>query len=221
MLQAIHISCGRIFLAGILALGNSSLLAAPDCPVAAYAPKATNQIADWYEKFIAPSRAAGLLPAGPQPSSDQIEDTVDKLEAFHHRSVTEPLFFEALVQQISANFGKAANFRTLNSAAAEKIYQPGSGAGMDFSALCIDTRTARFPDDTFTITLFGVNSAACQRVGAGLRGLVFTATRINGAGNAECRPDHIYYKHLIVPVRAGTNFITFLCSKDAGGCAGR
>ena len=36
-----------------------------------------------------------------------------------------------------------------------------------------------------------------------------------------CRPDYPFFRMLFVPVLAGTNTITFLCSKDTGGCAGR
>jgi hypothetical protein len=54
-----------------------------------------------------------------------------------------------------------------------------------------------------------------------LRGLVFTETLVNGATKAECHPDHVYYKSFIVPIAAGTNVVTFVCGKDANGCARR
>jgi hypothetical protein len=82
--------------------------------------------------------------------------------------------------------------------------------------MCIDTRTTATPDDTVAVTLFGMSRDDCQHVG--LRGLVFTGALVNGSINGECRPDHVYYRRLIIPVNAGTNAITFLCRKDVGGC---
>jgi hypothetical protein len=209
-----------IFLAALLCLGNSVALAAPDCPIAAYAPKATPQITDWYEKYISPSRAIGGLPAGPRLTRAQVEALVELLDAIHLHNISDPLAFEPLVQQIAAHYAKDGDFKGLNSASAEKIYKPETGSKLDFSTLCIDVRRSRFPDDTFAISLFGVNNYNCQRV-AGMRGLVFTDTLVNGAAKAECRPNDTYFRSLIIPVSAGTNVITFVCSKDANGCARR
>ena len=209
----------RIVLAALLCLVNSPLLAAPDCPIPAYTPKTTDLITDWHQTYISPAMAAIGLPASPRPTKEQTEALVERLDAFHHRGISEPLFFESLTQQIATRYEKAGDFKGLNTSVAEKLYKSGSGASLDFTALCIDTRQTRFSDDTFAITLFGVNNYECSH--ASLRGLVFTGTLVNGGANGECRPDHVYYKRLIIPVKAGTNTITFVCNKDANGCAQR
>jgi hypothetical protein len=208
-----------ILLLVILILGNSPLLAAPECPASITPPKAPDQIVDWYDKYIGPSRALTGLPEIPRPTRSVVEALIEKTAAFHRRGVSDPLFFESLVQQIAASYANDGDFKGLTSAAAQKIYRAGSGSDLDFSALCIDTRRSRFPEDTFAITLFGVNFDNCQHVTG--RGLIFTSTMINGSANGECRPDHNFFRMLIVPVFAGTNTVTFVCSKDVGGCAGR
>ena len=209
-----------VFLAALSALGTTYALAAPACPIPDYAPRTTSQITDWYEKYIGPSRAIGGFPAGPRPGKDQVEALTEVLDAIHLRNITDPLIFEPLVQQIADHYAKDGDFKGLNSASAEKIYKSGSGPKLDFSALCIDVRRGTFPEDTFAISLFGVNNYNCQRASR-LRGLVFTETLVNGAAKVECRPDDTYYRNLIFPVTAGTNVITFVCSKDANGCARR
>ncbi|HEV2007658.1 MAG TPA: hypothetical protein VGQ88_02925 [Burkholderiales bacterium] len=196
--------------------GNSFAFAAPDCPVPAYAPRGNDQITDWYDKYIRPPRVFAGLPDSPRPTEEQIETLVEKLEAFHHRSIGDPLFFEPLVQQISLHFGAMPSFKGFSSTAAEKLYKSGAGSALDFSALCIDTRSVSFSDDTFAISLFGVNNYDCRH--ASLRGLVFTDSLINGAANAPCHADHIYYKNLIFRIAAGTNVVTFVCRKDSYGC---
>lgn len=208
-----------IFLMALLPLWNSLVFAAPDCPVPAYASRGNDQIADWYDKFIRPARAFAGLPDSPRPTEEQIEALVEKLEAFHHRSIGDPLFFEPLVQQITLQFEAMPSFKGFSSAAAEKLYKSGSGSSLDFSALCIDTRSVSVSDDTFAISLFGVNNDDCRH--ASLRGLVFTDSLVNGAANAQCHPDHIYYKNLIFRITAGTNVVTFVCRKDANGCLRR
>jgi hypothetical protein len=208
-----------IFLLALLVLGNSWLFAAPECPVSVIPSKAPIQIVDWYDQFILPLRTLAGAPDATRPSKEQVEGMVEKMDGFHRRGVTNPLMFEALVQQISAKYVNDGDFRGLASPVAEKIYKPGSGPELDFSAMCTDTRRTTFPDDTFAITLFGVNQHNCSRYS--LRGLVFTSTLTNGAVNGECRPDYIFYRMLIVPVNAGTNTITLVCSKAAGGCLRR
>jgi hypothetical protein len=203
----------------LLPLGNMVAFAAPDCPVPAYAPRGNDQITDWYDKYIKPARAFAGLPDSPRPTQEQIETLIETLEAFHHRGISDPLFFEPLVQQISLQFEAMPSFKGFSAAAAEKLYKSGSGAKLDFSALCIDTRSVSFPDDTFAVSLFGVNNDDCRH--ASLRGLVFTESLINGAANAKCNPDHIYYKNLIFRIEAGTNVVTFVCRKDANGCLRR
>jgi hypothetical protein len=208
-----------IFLMALLPLGNSLVFAASDCPVPAYAQRSNDQITDWYDKYIRPARTFAGLPDSPRPTEEQIEALVEKLEAFHHRSIGDPLFFEPLVQQISLQFEAMPSFKGFSSTAAEKLYKSGSGATLDFSALCIDTRSMSFADDTFAISLLGVNNDDCRH--ASLRGLVFTESLINGSANGQCHPDHIYYKNLIFPIAAGTNVVTFICRKDASGCLRR
>jgi len=209
-----------ILLAALLALGNFAVLAAPACPVPAYAPKTTSQITDWYDKYIGPSRAVGGFPASPRPAKAQVEALVKALDAIHLSNITDPLIFEPLVQQIAEHYAKDGDFRGLNSAGAEKIYKAEAGSRLDFSALCIDVRRSRYPEDTFAISLFGVNFNNCQRA-SNTRGLVFTETLVNGAAKAECHPDDTYFRSLFIPVNAGTNVITFVCGKDIGGCARR
>lgn len=172
---------------------------------------------EWYEKYVNPFKAVAGKTDGPPLTSDQIEALKEGMDAFHHRVFGNPLFFEALVQQIAVNRARSPNFRGLDSVAAERIYKPGSGPNLDFSAMCIETRSTQFPDDSFAITLFGVSSSNCQH--AGLRGLVFSESLINGGTNGECRPDHIAYKNLIIPVALGANAITFLCVKAINGCS--
>jgi hypothetical protein len=203
------------FLAALL-LWNSPLPAASNCPVPAYAAKSSVQMVEWYERYVNPFKAVAGKTDGPRLTSDQIEALKDGMDAFHHSIVGDPLLLEALVQQIAVNHARSQNFKGLDSVAAEKIYKPGSGPNLDFSAMCIDTRSTRFPDDSFAITLFGVNNDNCKH--AGLRGLVFSETLINGGMNGACRPDHVAYKNLIFPVNFGTNAITFLCIKATNGC---
>lgn len=145
---------------------------------------------------------------------DQIEAMIEKLETLHRRSSRDSPFFEALAQQIAVSYARASDFKGLDTLVAGKIYKPGPD--LDFSTVCIDTKTTRSPDDTFAVTLFGMTSYDCEHIG--LRGLVFTDTLINGAVNGGCRPDHVYYKRLIFPVNAGTNTVIFLCRKDSNGC---
>jgi len=174
-------------------------------------------MAEWYEKYVNPFKAVAGKTDGPRLTNDQIEALKEGMDAFHHSIVGDPLFFEALVRQIAVNHARSPNFKGLDSVAAEKIYKPGSGPNLDFSAMCIDTRSTQFPDDSFAITLFGVNNSNCQH--AGLRGLVFTESLINGGTNGACRPDYVAYKNLIFPVALGANAITFLCVKAINGCS--
>jgi hypothetical protein len=206
-----------VSLIAALFLWNSPLPAAPNCPVPAYTAKSSVQMVEWYEKFVNPFKAVAGKTDGPPLTNDQIESLKDGMDEFHNRVVGDPLFLEALVRQIAVNHARSANFKGLDSVAAERIYRPGSGPNLDFSAMCIDTRSTQFPDDSFAITLFGVNISNCQHVG--LRGLVFTDSLVNGGTGGGCRPDYIAYKNLIIPVNLGTNAITFLCVKATNGCS--
>ncbi|MBI2289389.1 MAG: hypothetical protein HYU73_03430, partial [Betaproteobacteria bacterium] len=169
----------------------------PNCPVPAYTPRTTDQITDWYDRYLKPYRLSAGIPEGPSLTVGQIDALTEKLETFHRRSSRDSLFFEALAQQIVASYARSPDFKGLDTPAAGKIYRPGPD--LDFSLMCIDTKTARSPDDTFAVTLFGMTSYDCQ----------------------QCRPDHVYYRRLIIPVTAGTNAVTYLCRKDSGGCLRR
>jgi len=190
--------------------------AAPDCPIPAYAPRATGQIKDWYDTHLKPFRVLAGIQEGPALTLEQIDALIEKQDAYNRRSSRDPLFFEALVQQVAQHYARRPDFKGLDSQTARQIYRPASGPELDFSMLCIETRTTGSRDDAFAITLFGVNNEDCQRIG--LRGLVFSDTLVNGAASGQCRPDHVYYKMLIIPINAGTNTVTYLCRKDSNGC---
>jgi len=197
-------------------MGTSGAHAAPACPVPAYAPRATGQLKDWYEKYIKPFRINAGIEEGSAPTPEQIEALVENQGAYNRLSSRDPLYFEPFTQQIAQHYAKAPDFRGLDLAAVKKIYRPGSGPELDYSMLCIDTKTIGAPDDAFAITLFGMIEDECVRFG--LRGLVFTDTLVNGAANGQCRPDHVYYKMLFFPINVGTNTVTFVCRKDSNGC---
>lgn len=201
----------------LLAAAHIPAAAAAGCPAPVYTQKSPDQITDWYERYISPFRAYAGMADNPRPTKEQIEARVGTMEEVNHRTLADSLLFEALVQQIAAHYARSPDFKGLDSKVAEKIYRPGPS--LDFTALCIDTRSLSSPDDTFAITLFGVANSDCERMG--LRGLVFTNTLINGAVEGQCRPDDVYYRKLIIPVAVGTNTVTFLCSKDSYGCYGR
>jgi hypothetical protein len=201
----------------MLAICSSPLFAAPECPASITATKPPENIVDWYDKYVKPSRSLAGIPE--TPARSEIEAFVASVKTFHNRIITDSLYFEPLVEQIAAAHADHGDFKDLTSRAAQKIYRSGSGQDIDFSAVCIDTRRNRFPDDSYGITLFGVDFDNCQHIT--VRGLVFTSTLINGALNGACRPDHTFYRMLIVPVFAGTNTVTFVCNKDVGGCARR
>ena len=150
-------------------------------------------------------------------TADQAGELIAKQDAFNRRSARDPLFFEPLAQQIAQHYARAPDFKGLDTQTARKIYRPAAGPELDFSMLCVDTRKVAGPDDAFAITLFGMLDEECQRIG--LRGLVFTDTLVNGAGHGECRPDHVFYRMLVIPINAGTNTVTFICRKDINGCS--
>ena len=201
----------RALLQAALLIGCTyALSAAAECSVPVYAPQGNDQITDWYRRYVAPLTNA---PAAPPPAKGEIEALITKFNTTHRRGISDPLLFEPLIQQISSRYANEGDFHGLNTAVAEKI----GGASTDFSALCIDTRRDRFPDDTFAITMTAVNADNCQHVVT--RGLVFTATLVNGSAAGVCRPDQIYRPTFFTAVAAGTNTITFVCTKAAGGCA--
>lgn len=199
-------------------------LAAPPaaalCPTVDFSRPPPTNIVEWYAQVIEPARAYAGFAVEPRPGGSAIEATVDARDGFHRRSILDPLHFEPLVRRLAAAHADAGDFKGLDTRAAERLYRGESGHPLDFGALCIDTRRTRFPDDTLAITLTGVNLYNCKHVT--LRGLVFSATLVNGAANGECRDDLQFYRMLFMPAaRVGTNSVTFICTKDAGGCAGR
>ena len=204
-----------LFLTALLLGGISTSFAAPNCPAPPYAPRSTDKIMTWYDAFLRPFKAASGIQDSASLTMDQIQAELDRLVTYHRNVLRDSLFFEALVQQIAAEYARSPNFMGLDTQRARKIYQRGSGADLDFSIMCIDTRAGKAPDDTFAVTLFAVTRNECQRVG--LRGLVFSETLVNGAVNGECRPDQVYFNR-IYPLMAGTNAVTFLCRKDNNGC---
>ncbi len=204
------------FLAAFL-FGSTLAVAASTCPIPPSARKTTSNIADWYEKYVSPFRVFAGAKDVPRPSKEEVEAFAEKIVDFHQRSISDVLQFETLVQQITNSYARAGDFKGLNAGAAEKIYRPGPS--LDFSAMCIDSRTIKFPDDAFGVTLFGVKSADCER--SRLRGLVFTETLVNGAVDGPCRPDDTYYKNLFIPFPVGTNVVTFVCGKETNGCTRR
>jgi hypothetical protein len=208
----------RILLAVVALSGWSSVLqAAPDCTPSTVPAKSAEPLVDWYDTYIRPYRTMPGNSGELRLNKTQVEGFIEEMKPFHRSAVLDPLFFEALAQQISASYARAASFKGINTAAAEKIYKSGTGQALEFSLLCINARTVRAPDDAFGITLFGVPADDCQHVG--LRGLVFTDTLVNGRTGGQCRPDQVFYKLFSLPLPAGTNDITFVCRKEAGGCA--
>ncbi len=202
-----------LLVAACLAAMLAALPATAACPVPVYGPQGTDEITDWYAKYMLPLAKS---PNAARPGKSEIGELISKANALHRRSISDPLYFEPLVQKISAQYANDGDFRGLNTEVAEKLVGANSADGLDFSTLCIDTRRDRFPDDTFAVTLTGVNSDNCQH--AVTRGLVFSNTLVNGSATGECRPDHIYRQSFFSAVSAGTNTITFVCNKTAGGC---
>jgi hypothetical protein len=214
--KALMLNRAMIFLI-LLTCANNIALAAAECPAAITLPKPPENVVDWYDKFVAPWKIVAGAADATRPTRSVVEAYVERTADFHRRSIGEPLFFESLVRQIAASYVNEGDFMGLNSLSAQKIYRASTASDLDFSIMCIDTRRSRFPEDTFGITLFGVNLDNCQH--AAVRGIVFSTTLINGAPNGACRADYDFYRMIVVPVRAGTNTITFVCRKDAGGCA--
>jgi hypothetical protein len=202
--------------AGLLLLMHATSYAAQPCPTPAYAPRTTQTIVDWHDTYLRPARMLAGADDGTPVTVDQVDTLISKLATLHRNSWRESLLFEALMRQLSDYYQKSHDFRGLDTLTAGRIYRRGSGAELDFTLMCIDARTSITPDDTVAVTLFGMNQDDCRHIG--LRGLVFTGALINGSVNGECRPDHVYYRRIIIPVAAGTNAITFLCRKDVGGC---
>ncbi len=212
---------GAVMLAAALTAGVAPCAAAAaaaaggTCPNPAYAPRGAPDLATWHDVYVRPFRAFAGTAENPS-TPDQLADLVETQRAFNRRSTRDTLFFEAWVQQIAQHYARAPDFSGIDMQAARKVYRQGSGPELDFSLLCIDSRTIGARDDAFALTLFGVVYDDCRHVG--LRGLVFTDTLINGAANGQCRPDHVYYRNIFFPINAGTNTVTFVCRKDSGGC---
>jgi len=190
--------------------------AAAGCPIPGYtAQKSGEGIVVWYDKYIVPFRTYAGTAENPPPTKEQVEARVEALEEINGRMLGDSLQFEPFVQQIIAHYARADDFKGLDNAMAQKIYRPGPA--LDFTAMCIETLSGRARDDSFAITFYGVTVGLCDR--SGLRGLVFSEALINGAVEGRCRPNDFYLKRYVVPVDAGTNTVTFICRKDAHGCA--
>ena len=207
----------RILLATVALAGwNSIVHAGPDCAAAIEQRKSAEPIVDWYDTHIRPFRTLPGDSGAARLGKKEAEAFIEQIKPFHRGAVLDPLFFEVLAQQILARHTGLAGFHGIDAAAAEKIYKIGTGPRFDFSLLCINARSVRTADDAFAITLFGVPADDCQHIG--LRGLVFTATLVNGSANGQCRPDQQFFKLFALPLQAGTNQITFVCHKEPGGC---
>lgn len=211
-------SLARALLIGLaLACHSPGLHAEPACAGASNLRKSAEPIVDWYENYVRPYRS---MPGGSGPASltkSEVEAFIGEIAPFHRQAVLDPLFFETLVQQLTTRYAREPGFKGLDTATAARIHKSGVGQKLDFSMVCISPKTLRSPDDAFAITLFGVVADDCQHIG--LRGLVFTATLVNGSANGQCRPDQQHNKLIFVPLSAGTNEISFVCVKDQGGCA--
>ncbi|MEO7728250.1 MAG: hypothetical protein ABIS45_13425 [Burkholderiales bacterium] len=188
--------------------------AATPCAPATEMRKSDVPVLDWYDNYIRPYQMAEAATA--RPAKAQVEGFIERIGEFHRRGVLDQTIFEELISKIMSRYARAADFKGIDTAAAAQIYQGGIGQPLDFSLLCIAPKSLRTPDDAFAITLFGVVADDCQHIG--LRGLVFTATLVNGGANGQCRPDLIFSRLVILPLNAGINEITFICGKDAGGC---
>jgi hypothetical protein len=206
-----------LFAAAVFACWHGAAYAATACAPATELRKSSEPIVDWYDNFIRPYQGVEAA-AAPRLTKIQVEAFIDEIGQFHRRAVLDQLIFEELVEKIMVRYSRAPDFMGIDTAGVEKMYQSGIGPKLDFSRMCISSKSLRSPHDVFGITLFGVVADDCQHVG-GLRGLVFTAVLVNGSANGQCKPDLKFSKMVIVPVNAGVNEITFLCGKDRGGCA--
>jgi hypothetical protein len=205
----------RLLTAAVLCV-SCVALAASDCAGPSTARNASDQIVDWYDNFVRPFHPAPADAPVTKPTREQVQAYIDEVAPFHNRAVLDPVFFEPLVEQVLASYRNASGFRGIDAATLQKIYKRGGGPPIDFSMLCVSPRTVKTTDDAFGLTLFGVNYADCQHIG--LRGLVFTDILVNGSSGGTCRPDHMYYRSVFIPVPAGINDITFVCRRDQTGC---
>lgn len=206
----------KILFAAVLCLGwLASAHAAPACAPGTEMRKSEVPAIDWYDNYIRPYLMGEAAAA--RPAKAQVEAFIDRIGDFHRRSMLDQTVFEELIGKIMARYSRSTDFKGLDTATAQSIYQSGIGQQLDFSLLCITSKSLHRPDDAFTITLFGVVADDCQHIG--LRGLVFTGTLVNGGSNGVCKPDLNFYKIMFMPVHAGVNEITFVCGKDTGGCA--
>ena len=211
-------SLARALLIGLaFACHSPGLHAETDCAGASNLRKSAEPIVDWYDNYVRPYRSVPGNSGLASLTKSEVEAFIGEIAPFHRQAVLDPLFFEALVQQLAASYAKKPGFKGLDTATAAKIHKSGIGQKLDFSLICISPKSMRAPDDTFAITLFGVVADDCQHIG--LRGLVFSGTLVNGSANGQCRPDQQHNKLIFVPLFAGTNEISFVCVKDEGGCA--
>ena len=180
-------SLARALLIGIaFACHSPGLHAEPDCAGASNLRKSAEPIVDWYENYVRPYRS---MPGGSGPASrtkSEVEAFLAEIAPFHRQAVLDPLFFEALVQQLTTRYAREPGFKGLDTATAARIHKSGVGQKVDFSLICFSPKTMRSPDDAFAITLFGVVADDCQHVG--LRGLVFPRRSSTAARTGNAAP---------------------------------
>jgi hypothetical protein len=206
----------RALAAAALCLGSACLHAATACPNPPETPKAFGHISAWYDAYVKPFLVLGGIPESHTLTPEAIEGLIRRQNAYNQVSLRDSLYFEPLVRSMTRHYAKASDFSGLDRETAAKIHRAEAGETLDFSLLCIDTRTTAARDEAFAITLFAVNEAECNRIG--LRGLVFTDTLVNGVAGGRCRPDHVYYRMLFLKIEAGTNTVTLVCRKESNAC---
>jgi len=165
---------------------------------------------------VKPFMVMAGLPESHTLTPEAIEGLIRRQNAYNQVSLRDPLYFEPLVRSMTRHYAKASDFNGLDLETAAKVHRAESGEALDFSLLCIDTRTTAARDDAFAVTVFGVNEAECNRIG--LRGLVFTDILVNGVASGRCRSDHVYYRMLVLKIEAGINTVTLVCRKESNAC---
>ncbi len=209
----------RVFLIfAVLMSCHGAVQAAAGCAGATEASKSSGEpMVDWYDNYIRPYRYLPADKAAQRLTKAQVEAFIETLGAFNRRASLDQMELENLVSQVATSYARAPDFKGIDTAAVERIYRSDSGQKLDFSLFCVSPKSLHSPDDAFSVTLFGVIADDCQHIG--LRGLVFTGALVNGSPSGQCKPDQLFTKMYIWPLPAGTNEVTFICGKDAGGCA--
>ena len=207
----------RILLLAAIGFWNVAASAAPGCASPVGQSKSLEPIVDWYDNYIRPNRYLPADKATQRLTKPQVEAFIEVSGTFNRRASLDQMELEGLVSQVVRSYARAPDFKSIDTAAVEKLYKADSGQRLDFSLFCISPKTLNTPDDAFSVTLYGVVVDDCQHVG--IRGLVFTSALVNGSPSGQCKPDLFFTKMYIWPLPAGTNEVTFICGKDTGGCA--